>query len=283
MKRFWGLLVTSIGMVFLLVQAVYVQTSESDIPRLEDGRPNLNGIWQALNSANYDIERHLARPAMELRDGPHGPLPSVALLALGAVGAVPAGMGVVDGGTIPYTPEALTLKQENRADWLERDPEIKCYLPGVPRATYMPFPFQIFHNSNAIFIAYEYAGATRDISLEALEPAQTDSWMGQSSAHWEGETLVVDVTGLNDQTWFDRSGSHHSNQLHVVERYTLLDADHIQYEATIEDPVVFTRPWTIRMPLYRRIENDAQLMDFKCVEFVEELLYGEFRRDPLER
>ena len=283
MKRFWGLLVTSIGMVFLLVQAVYVQTSESDIPRLEDGRPNLNGIWQALNSANYDIERHLARPAMELRDGPHGPLPSVALLALGAVGAVPAGMGVVDGGTIPYTPEALTLKQEIRADWLERDPEIKCYLPGVPRATYMPFPFQIFHNSNAIFIAYEYAGATRDISLEALEPAQTDSWMGQSSAHWEGDTLVVDVTGLNDQTWFDRSGSHHSNQLHVVERYTLLDADHIQYEATIEDPVVFTRPWTIRMPLYRRIENDAQLMDFKCVEFVEELLYGEFRRDPLER
>lgn len=283
MKRFWGLLVTSIGMVCLLVQAVYVQTSESDIPRLEDGRPNLNGIWQALNSANYDIERHLARPAMELRDGPHGPLPSVALLALGAVGAVPAGMGVVDGGTIPYTPEALTLKQENRADWLERDPEIKCYLPGVPRATYMPFPFQIFHNSNAIFIAYEYAGATRDISLEALEPAQTDSWMGQSSAHWEGDTLVVDVTGLNDQTWFDRSGSHHSNQLHVVERYTLLDADHIQYEATIEDPVVFTRPWTIRMPLYRRIENDAQLMDFKCVEFVEELLYGEFRRDPLER
>tara|TARA_B100001123_G_scaffold167075_1_gene192377 strand:+ start:3890 stop:4708 length:819 start_codon:yes stop_codon:yes gene_type:complete len=271
------------GMVCLLVQAIYVQTSESDIPRLEDGRPNLNGIWQALNSANYDIERHLARPAMELRDGPHGPLPSAALLALGAVGAVPAGMGVVDGGTIPYTAEALTLKQENQADWLERDPEIKCYLPGVPRATYMPFPFQIFHNSNAIFIAYEYAGATRDISLEALEPAQTDSWMGQSSAHWEGDTLVVDVTGLNDQTWFDRSGSHHSNQLHVVERYTLLDADHIQYEATIEDPVVFTRPWTIRMPLYRRIENDAQLMDFKCVEFVEELLYGEFRRDPLER
>ena len=283
MKRFWDLLVTSIGMVCLLVQAVYVQTSESDIPRLEDGRPNLNGIWQALNSANYDIERHLARPAMELRAGPPGPLPSVALLALGAVGAVPAGMGVVDGGTIPYTPEALTLKQENRADWLERDPEIKCYLPGVPRATYMPFPFQIFHNSNAIFIAYEYAGATRDISLEALEPAQTDSWMGQSSAHLEGDTLVVDVTGLNDQTWFDRSGSHHSNQLHVVERYTLLDADHIQYEATIEDPIVFTRPWTIRMPLYRRIENDAQLMDFKCVEFVEELLYGEFRRDPLER
>jgi len=283
MKRFFGLLATSIGMVFLLVQAVYVQTNESDLPRLEDGRPNLNGIWQALNSANYDIERHLARPAMELREGPHGPLPSVALLALGAVAAVPAGMGVVDGGTIPYTPEALSLKQENRADWLERDPEIKCYLPGVPRATYMPFPFQIFHNSNAIFIAYEYAGATRDISLEALEPAQTDSWMGQSSAHWEGDTLVVDVTGLNDQTWFDRSGSHHSNQLHVIERYTLLDADHIQYEATIEDPVVFTRPWTIRMPLYRRIENDAQLMDFKCVEFVEELLYGEFRRDPLER
>ena len=220
---------------------------------------------------------------MELREGPHGPLPAVPLLALGAVGAVPGSMGVVEGGTIPYTPEALVVKRENQEHWLERDPEIKCYLPGVPRATYMPFPFQIFQNANAIFIAYEYAGATRDIFLEELEPAQTDSWMGQSSASWEDDTLVVEVTGLNDQTWFDRAGSHHTNQLHVVERYTLVGPDHIQYEATIEDPQVFTRPWTIRMPLYRRIEEKAQLMDFRCVEFVEELIYGEFRRQPLER
>ena len=259
------------------------QSSDHEPPRLPNGRPNLNGIWQALNSANYDIERHVARPAMALREGPHGPLPAAPVLALGAVGAVPGSMGVVEGGTIPYTTEALAKKKENREHWLERDPEIKCYLPGVPRAIYMPFPFQIFQNEKSIFIAYEYAGATRDIFLEELEPAQTDSWMGQSVGRWEGDVLVVDVSGFNDQTWFDRAGTHHSNQLHVVERYTLIGSNHIQYEASIEDPQVFTRPWKISMPLYRRIEEDARLMDFKCVEFVEELIYGEFRRHPLNR
>ena len=259
------------------------QSSDQALPRLPSGRPNLNGIWQALNSANYDIERHVARPAMALREGPHGPLPAVQVLALGAVGAVPGSMGVIEGGTIPYTTAALAKKKENQEHWIERDPEIKCYLPGVPRATYMPFPFQIFQNENSIFIAYEYAGATRDIFLEELEPAQTDSWMGQSVGRWEGDTFVVDVTGFNDQTWFDRAGTHHSSQLHVVERYTLIGFNHIQYEASIEDPQVFTRPWKISMPLYRRIEPDARLMDFKCVEFVEELMFGEFRRHPLNR
>ena len=210
-------------------------------------------------------------------------MPAVPVLALGAVGAVPGSMGVVEGGTIPYTEEALATKKENQEQWLERDPEIKCYMPGVPRGTYMPFPFQIFQNEKSIFIAYEYAGATRDIFLEEIEPAQTDSWMGQSVGRWEGDTLVVEVSGLNDQTWFDRAGSHHSNQLRVVERYTLISPNHVQYEATMEDPEVFTRPWTISMPLYRRIEEGARLMDFKCVEFVEELIYGEFRRHPLER
>ena len=220
---------------------------------------------------------------MALREGPHGPLPAARVLALGAVGAVPGSMGVVEGGTIPYTTAALAKKKENQEHWIERDPEIKCYLPGVPRATYMPFPFQIFQNEKSIFIAYEYAGATRDIFLEELEPAQTDSWMGQSVGRWEGDTFVVDVTGFNDQTWFDRAGTHHSSQLHVVERYTLIGLNHIQYEASIEDPQVFTRPWKISMPLYRRIEPDARLMDFKCVEFVEELMFGEFRRHPLNR
>ena len=259
------------------------QSSDFEPPRLSNGNPDLNGIWQALNAANYDIERHMARPAMALREGPRGPVPAVPVLALGAVGAVPGSMGVVEGGTIPYTEEALATKKENQEHWLERDPEIKCYMPGVPRGTYMPFPFQIFQNEKSIFIAYEYAGATRDIFLEEIEPAQTDAWMGQSVGRWEGDTLVVEVSGLNDQTWFDRAGSHHSNQLRVVERYTLITPNHIQYEATIEDPQVFTRPWTIRMPLYRRIEEHARLMDFKCVEFVEELIYGEFRRHPLER
>ena len=259
------------------------QSSGADLPRLSNGRPNLNGIWQALSAAHYDIERHIARPSMMLREGPHGPLPAVPLLRLGAVGAVPGSMGVVEGGTIPYTPEARALKEENQANWVDRDPEVKCYVPGVPRATYMPFPFQIFQSENDIFVVYEYANATREIYMDYQGPAPIDSWMGQSDGRWEGDTLVVDVTGQNEQTWFDRAGSHHTNQLRVEERYTMTTPNHIQYEATIEDPGVFTQPWTISLPLYRRMEPDARLIDFRCVEFVEELLFGEYRRNPLER
>lgn len=259
------------------------QSPDFEPPRLSDGKPDLNGIWQALGSAHYDIERHMARPAMMLREGPHGSLPAVPVLRLGAVGAVPGGLGIVEGGRIPYKPEAQRRRQENQANWIDRDPEVKCYLPGVPRAVYMPFPFQIFQNENSVFIAYEYAGAVREIYLEDVGPAETDSWMGQSVGRWEGDALVVEVTGFNDQTWFDRSGTHHSNQLRVVERYTLASPNHIRYEAAIEDPEVFTRPWKISLPLYRRLEPDARLMDFKCVEFVEELIYGEYRRRPLER
>ena len=262
---------------------VVAQTSAFEPTRLTNGKSDLNGIWQALGSAHYDVERHMARPSMMLRQGPHGPLPAVSVMLLGAVGAVPGGMGVVQGGKIPYKPEARKKREENRKHWIERDPEVKCYLPGVPRAVYMPFPFQIFQNEDAVFIAYEYAGAVRDIYFEDPGPAETDSWMGQSVGHWEGDTLVIETTGFNDQTWFDRSGTHHSNQLRVVERYTLSSTNHIHYEAEIEDPEVFTRPWTISMPLYRRMEKDARLMDFKCVEFVEELIYGEYRRRPLER
>ena len=260
------------------------QPADFEPPRLSNGNPDLNGIWQALSAAHYDLEPHNARHAMQLREGPRGPLPDVPVLRLGAVGAVPGSMGfIVGGGQIPYTDEARALKEENHANWLDRDPEIKCYMPGVPRATYMPFPFQIFQNEGNILIAYEFAGAVREIYLEDVGPAETDSWMGQSVGRWEGDTMVVEVTGQSDQTWFDRAGSHHSNQLVVTERYTLISPNHIQYEATMEDPNVFTEPWTIRMPLYRRMEDGARLMDFKCVEFVEELIYGEFRRTPLPR
>ena len=260
------------------------QSADFEPPRLSNGNPDLNGIWQALGSAHYDIEPHIARHAMALREGPQGPLPAAAVVQLGAVGAVPGGMGIiVGGGKIPYTPDARALKEENHANWLDRDPEIKCYMPGVPRATYLPFPFQILQNEDNVFIAYEFAGAVRDVYLQNVGPAETDSWMGQSVGRWEGDTLVVDVTGQNDQTWFDRAGSHHSNQLQVTERYTLVSPDHIQYEATMEDPTVFTEPWTIRLPLYRRLDAGARLMDFKCVEFVEELIFGHLRRNPLER
>ena len=251
--------------------------------RTPDGKPDFNGIWQALNEANYDLEPHMARPALALRTGPYGPLPAAPVVALGVVGSVPPGVGVVDGGEIPYKPEALAKKKENQEHWLERDPEIKCYLPGVPRATYMPYPFQIFQSPSAIFMAYEYDGAVRNVYLKDPGPAPVDSWMGQSVAKWDGDTLVIDVTGFNDSSWLDRAGNFHSDALHVVERYTRTAPDAISYEATIEDPNVFTRPWKISMPLYRRLDKNAQIMDFKCVEFVEELMYGQYRKRPLSR
>ena len=250
-------------------------------PRGPGGHPDLNGVWQVLNTANYDIEPHAARPAMAVRPGPAGPVPAKPVLALGAVGAVPAGAGVVEGG-IPYKPEALATKQDNQANWLERDPEIKCYLPGVPRATYLPFPFQIFQSEAALFIAYEYASATREIFLKATDVPPVPSWMGHSVGHWEGDTLVVEVVNQNDQTWFDRAGNFHSDELKVTERYTPTSAHTLQYEATIEDPQVFTRPWKMSMTLYKRVGKDAQLLQFKCVPFVEELIYGKLRKKPLE-
>ncbi|HEY6971712.1 MAG TPA: hypothetical protein VJA94_21050 [Candidatus Angelobacter sp.] len=235
-----------------------------------------------MNEADYDLEAHTARPAMAVRPGPYGPVPAAPVLALGAVGAVPPSLGVVEGGEIPYKPEALAQKKKNQENWLTGDPEIRCYLPGVPRATYIAQPFRIFQNNTQIFFAYQFAGAVRNIYLKDPGPAPVDSWMGQSVGHWEGNTLVVDVTGMNDQTWFDRAGDFHSDALHVVERYTLKNRDIISYEATIEDPNVFTRPWKISMPLYRRQEKNAQLLDFKCVEFVEELMYGKYRKKPLD-
>ena len=212
-----------------------------------------------------------------------GPLPAVKTLYLGAVGAVPPGLGIVVGGKIPYTPEALAIKQENHANWIDRDPEVKCFLPGIPRATYMPQPFQIFQSADSVFMAYQYAGATRAVYMEDPGEAPIDSWMGWSHGTWDGDTLVVKVTGQVADTWLDRAGNHHSSTMVVTERYTPMSPHHMQYEATIEDPATFTTPWTIRMPLYRRMEDNAQLMEFRCVEFVEELMYGEWRREPLPR
>jgi hypothetical protein len=235
-----------------------------------------------MNTANYDVLPHAARAAMALRPGPNGPVPDKPVLALGAVGAVPAGVGVVEGGVIPYKPEAAAKKADNQAHWLERDPEIKCFLPGVPRATYMPYPLQIFQSHEALLIAYEYAGAVRNIQFKDPGPAPVDSWMGQSVGHWEGDTLVVEVTGQNDSTWFDRAGDYHSDQLTVVERYTPTGPDTLRYEAQITDREVFAKPWTMRMTLYRRVGDDARLQQFKCVEFVEELMYGNLRKEPLK-
>jgi hypothetical protein len=237
-------------------------------PRTPDGKPNLNGIWQALNEANWDLEPHAAAQGT--------------VLALGAQFSIPPGIGVVEGGSIPYKPEALAKKKENFANRLKLDPEVKCYMGGVPRSTYMPYPFQIIQGKDTIMIAYEFAGAVRVINMGKPSEAPTDSWMGWSNGRWEGETLVIDVTGLNDQTWFDRAGNYHSDALHVVERYTPRSADTLMYEATIEDPNVFSRPWKISMPLYRRAEKNAQIMEYKCPEFAEEALYGHLRKNPVK-
>jgi hypothetical protein len=258
------------------------QATRANVPRTASGKPDLNGIWQALNTANWDLEPHQARAALAMRPGPVVPVPAKEVVALGAVGAVPGGFGVVEGGEIPYQAAALAKKKENQEHWLTRDPEIKCYLPGVPRATYLPFPFQIFQSERAFFIAYEYAGAVRNVYLQDPGPPQVDTWMGQSVGRWDGDTFVIEANGFNDQTWFDRAGNHHSEALRVVERYTMTSPDHIQYDATIDDPKVFTRPWTIRMPLYRHVNRDARLGQFKCVEFVEELMYGHLRKTPLQ-
>jgi hypothetical protein len=256
-------------------------------PRAAGGVPDLNGIWQALNTANFDIQAHPARPAMAIipaspRDGVPGlvratrvEVPAPSVRALGAVGGVPAGNGVVEGNEIPYQPWALAKKKENADNWLERDPEIKCFMPGVPRVTYMPYPFQILQGTDKILIAYEFAGATRTIHLDKVGDSPSSTWMGWSRGRWEGDTLVVDVTDFNEETWFDRAGNFHSDALHVVERYTPVSPHHLMYEVTIEDPKVFTRPWKMRMPLYRRHDPDAQILEYKCVEFVEQLMYGQ--------
>lgn len=245
-------------------------------------QPDLNGVWQVMNTAGWDIEPHGARAALQFRPGPFVPVPAKAVVALGAVGAVPAGAGIVEGGEIPYKPEAKALRDENRANYLERDPEVKCYLPGVPRANYMHLPFQIFQSEKSMLIAYEYAGAVRNMLFTDPGPAPVDSWMGQSVAKWEGDTLVVTVTGMNDRTWFDRAGNHHSDQMTVVERWTPTGPMTMRYEATITDPVTFTRPWKMSFNLYKRQGEDARLGQFKCVEFVEELMYGDLRKEPLK-
>ena len=224
----------------------------------------MNGIWQALNTANWDVRGHAAAP---------GNLPQ-----LGAIGAIPPGLSVVEGDEIPYLPEAAAKQKENFANRWTADPELKCFLPGVPRATYMPYPFQIVQSQETILFAYQYASAVRTVNMGPAKPAPIDSWMGWSNGRWEGDTLVVDVTGLNDQTWFDRAGNFHSDELHVVERYTPRSPDTLDYEALIEDPKVFSRPWKMRMTLYRHVEPNAQLLEFKCVEFVEELMYGNLRK-----
>jgi hypothetical protein len=246
----------------LLGQPVLAQ--ERGRPERIGGKPNLNGIWQAVNTAHWNLEGHSAQALGEF-------------WKLGAIGAIPAGQSVVVGGEIPYLPEALAERDENRAGWPASDPEAKCYMPGIPRATYMPYPFQIVQGEgDTMLFSYTFANASRPVFMRDHQRAPVDLWMGRSNGAWDGDTLVIEVNSNIENTWLDRAGNHHSPAMIVTERYTLIDEHVMQYEATIEDPQIFSRPWTIRMPLFRRIEDDARLLEFNCVKFSEELLYGEF-------
>ena len=227
------------------------------------GHPNLNGIYQAIGSQFWNLEDH--------------PAQATKFWQLGAIGAIPAGTSVVEGGSIPYKPAALKQRDENRAGWPKSDPEAKCYMPGIPRANYMPYPFQIVQGQNDILFVYEFATASRIVHMSNHQESPLDSWMGWANGRWEGDSLVIENTGFNDQTWFDRAGNFHSNALKVTERFTPT-GENLQYQATIDDPDTFARPWTIRMPLYRRLEKNAVLLEFKCVEFSEELLYGDLKK-----
>ena len=256
----------------------------SPVTRRADGKPDLSGIWQANSGAHWDLLAHTPRP-MVAQPGVYKDVPVLAapVLALGALGWVPAEAGVVEGDEIPYQPWAARRKQENFDNWLDRDPEIKCYLPGIPRAMYMPYRFQIVQGTNKIMMIFEYAGAQRTIHLDEVTPYPADAYMGHSVARWEGDTLVVDVTRFTAQTWFDRAGNFHSDGMHVVERYMPISRDAFRYEATIEDPQVFTRPWKISLPIYRRLEPNARLMEFRCQEMAEETVLGHLRKQQLVR
>lgn len=226
-------------------QSALPRGSDTAVPRTSDGKPDFSGVWQALNAASYDIQDHHAAPG------------------------VPPGMGVVIGGDIPYQPWALERKQQNFANRLTEDTDAKCFMPGVPRITYMPYPFRIVQTSDRVDFLYGYIGTVRHIYVDGSPHPHgpIEWWMGDSRGRWEKDSLVVDVVHFTDQTRFDQAGNFHSEMLHVVERYSFIDGDHIDYEVTIEDPQVFTRPWKMQMPLYRRIEPHARVLEYYCYGF----------------
>ena len=252
--------------LFLLAGTVNAQVLD-EFPRTPDGKPDLSGIWQAMTNAHYDIEPHAAA---------YGPYPR----EMGALSAKPASLGIVEGGRIPYNEQARRQRDANLQDAITKDPLAKCFMPGIPRANYLPFPFQIVQSSAVVLIAYEFAESNRIVYVDQPEIiSQVDSWMGHSNATWEGDTLVVSVSGQMPDTWFDRAGNHHSYQMIVEERWTPAGPNHINYTATITDPNTFTDPWSVSFPLYRHVEESMQLLEFKCVEFAEEYMYGEFRKE----
>jgi hypothetical protein len=249
----------------LMLSSVGLAAENDSVPRTADGKPDFNGIWQAIGSAHWNIEPRAAD---------FGPV-----VELGAIGAIPGSLGIVEGGLIPYTAEARAKQQGNRADWLALDPVVKCYMPGIPRATYLPFPFQIIQSPDHVVMAYEFASASRIVYMDRPDfEAPIFSWMGHSRGRIEGDSLVIDVSDQVPDTWLDHAGNHHSDALRVTERYTHLGPNTLMYEATLEDPNVYSSAWTLKLPLYRRLDENMQLLEYKCVEFTEELIYGHLRK-----
>lgn len=247
----------------MAVLALPTQAQPEQRPERIGDHPNLNGVWQTINGAHWNLEAHNAEALDDFWQ-------------MGALAAIPAGKSLLKGGgSIPYLPEALAKRDENRAAWPQADPEAKCYMLGVPRSIYHDMPFQIVQGDSDLLFVHPFAATTRIIYLEDHSEPPIDSWMGRSNGSWEGDTLVVTTTGQHDQTWLDRAGNHHSSQLTVTERFTLVDDAHIWYEATLEDPLTYAEPWTIEMPLYRLIEEDAQVLEHKCVPFADKLLYSD--------
>ncbi len=235
-------------------------------PATIGGHPNLNGIWQAISGADNGLEPHSA----ETSPGPKSER------ELGALAAIPASLGFVEGGMIPYKPEAKKIADENMKAGPAKDPEANCYLPGIPRATYARgLPFQIIQGGGDILMAYEYDSANRVIQMGPIGVPPIDTWMGTSYGKWEGNTLVVTTLAQNGESWMDRTGDFLTNNATVTERFKLIDHDHMDYTAKIDDPSTFTKPWTIHMILYRRVEPNAQILEFKCVPFAEMHLYGD--------
>jgi hypothetical protein len=258
MKR---LLATVLAIVAATAAEAQVLT---ELPRASNGRPDLSGVWQALNTAHWNLEPHVSEYPV--------------VLELGAQFAVPPGPGVVVGDEIPYLPEARAERDRRFESRLAEDPEGKCYMGGVPRSTYMPYPFQILQSERDVVIYYQFATAFRRIFVDGKDEAPLDSWMGWSNGRWDGDTFVVEVTGLNGLTWLDRAGNYASGNAKITERYTPLGPNHLRYEATIDDSTVFSRPWTIRMPLYRIVDEDFRVLEFKCEPYAEEKIYGHLRK-----
>src|SRR5580658_4735170 len=242
----------AVGPVILL--AAFAELASAQIPRTADGKPNLQGIWQVRGGPASGSGAASGNAAAELKT-------------------------VVQGGTLPYSPAAAAKKQENFANRQKADPLNQCFLPGTPRIMYLDYPFQIFQTPEQVAITFAWSSVYRLIYTNGKPPKHEgfDSWMGNSRGHWEGDTLVVSVTDHNDKTWFDAAGDFHSEALKLTERYTLLNADTIQYEVTVEDPQVFTKSWKMSMPLVRQ-KNMARLLEYQCQAEAEEKA-GLFERD----